>query len=206
MIMSETEKKSPAEVWKLLPIKHKIISVVVAVVVASVGALGVYYAATGEVPKLGFGGLTPARDLTGTWRGSYLDQQGLVTWIQMEGGKQEFIYYDVELKLTQTGNTISGTLTTIPRKEEMRYLPGTYILPYSDTPVTGTVEITKIQFTSGSGELWKGTFTADLMSGTFVFPGEYLTHWEVHPEEGVPPPKIIQNPDLEGHFSLNRVW
>ncbi len=199
--MSEA-KKTPAEVWKILPLKHKIISVVVAIVVASFSAFGVYYAVTGEFPKLGFGGLTPARDLTGTWRNP-ISGQGLIQWGTYPRGPSDLYpsgpnpedahyvrYWDIELKLKQSGNTIDGYMTytlvkasqpkPAPRNtEEVIYIPEPLPVepdltkPHT-TYVTGTVEGTKITINTWMYDTpLTGTFTTDFMTLAGQRPGEY---------------------------------
>lgn len=220
--MSEA-KKTPAEVWKILPLKHKIISVVVAIVVASFSAFGIYYAITKEFPKLGFGGLTPARDLTGTWRNP-ISGQGLILDMTVsddllpEEEADISVHFDVEWNITQSGNSVAGPVTLNFVKASGRFaatypdmaakykqMSGTYFW-------TGTVEglgLT-IDFYWGFSDPpkpLKCRFTADIMTCTVYTSPEEEAAWyakQRRPSD-IPQPTPV-NLGHRAKLSLSRVW
>lgn len=163
------------------------------------------------------GGLTPARDLTGTWRNP-LSGQGFV--VSSAGVVQ---YHDVEWKVTQSGNTIAGPMAITWVKG---YLPSTVCevywpivspywkqaaLPTSVTiPLTGTVEGTKITINwIEPGRLdaprtrLTGSFTTDIMTLTVDWP--YLPESRREATGGVPGPISPEIPEAHAKLSLSRV-
>jgi hypothetical protein len=120
------------------------------------------------------GGLTPARDLTGTWR-SGLPGRAL-EWTTDGGALGDNVYRaNVELVLTQSGDVLTGTSRVFNKVLVSGWLP----MPSDPGPMTisgGTVSGSTCTF-SGSGFIWEGNFTTDIMSGTVsgtsVLAGEF---------------------------------
>lgn len=207
-VMGETKKMTPGNVWKILPIKHKILTVVAAVVtvivIVPIAVFAIYGAFTGSFPSIPL--LTPARDLTGTWRNP-ISGQGFVLWgtgyVSEVAVQFEPAYFDVEWKAKQSGNTIAGdtTMTWVkgggavatvetPHGVEKVVVSSQAIFSYvprsSTSYATGRVEGTKITIDFG-GIPMTGSFTTDMITCSGV-----LT-----PAEGV---------QLNCKLSLSRVW
>jgi hypothetical protein len=107
--------------------------------------------------------LTPARDLTGTWKGSN------VVYYEMNifGERMVKNTANMTLTLTQTGSAISGVLdTTIVKYEKIANSANLFVPPVSmNSLISGKVSSTNLTFTARnfSGAF---TFTSDLMQGT----------------------------------------
>lgn len=186
--MSEA-KKTPAEVWKILPTKHKIISVVAAALV--LGFFGVF-------AVVQFWGLTPARDLTGTWKGEFTSG-----WSPNSVNDIWYTdHYDVEWKVTQSGNTIAGYVTTTYVKRSGEYADK-YVVgrpkvgEVHSSYLTGTVEGSKITINFDPDFPLTGSFTADII--TAKWEGE-------HREPAVPGGPTVLPAYLSFKLSLSRVW
>jgi hypothetical protein len=115
--------------------------------------------------------ISPARDLTGTWRGGIASTghyQGQVT-CKWTGS--------ATLQLTQNGNALAGQ-AQLSFQTSQAVLAGADCTAGSEQyGVTGTVSSSSVTFTFTGGEGgWYGTargsFTTDLMSGTFAGSGE----------------------------------
>lgn len=115
--------------------------------------------------------IAPARDLTGTWRGGIASTghyQGQVTCKWTGSATVQF---------TQTGNTLSGQ-AQLTFQTSQAVLAGADCAAGSEQyGITGTVSSSSVTFTFTGGEGgWYGTargsFTTDLMSGTFAGSGD----------------------------------
>jgi len=214
-------KIKPIEVWKTLPVKHKILSVIAAVVTVSVIVpiivFVIYPAIMGSSPFT----LTPARDLTGTWRNP-LSGQGFIVRNMISGDWVQ--YHDVEWKVKQSGNTIAGPMTITWVKGQIQRSSGDYTwpivspfwrqaaLPKSVTIyLTGTVEGTKItidwpyQVPYLPHQLLTGTFTTDFMTATMHVPS-FITPGSSPPAPGeAPGPAAQEIPEFHAKLSLSRV-
>jgi hypothetical protein len=110
--------------------------------------------------------------LTGTWKNS-ISGRGLIIWLSKTTDKW---YYDIELHLNQTGNTITGWI-----KEALYNAP----ISWSHEPITawitdGSVNGVNLKFKVGSMQ-WTGTFLSWSMKG------------------------VVQGQGWEGTFDLQRV-
>lgn len=152
-------------------------------------------------PQL-WGGLSPAPTvdtLTGTWRSS-ISGHGLTTW-WLEDSNQKF-FYDVELRLTQSGNTLTGSITETMRSSQAfgtnlpPELAGLLNVPVTSQITDGRIEINKIQFKAGDIQ-WSGTFLTDSMKGTI----------QENVNNTVTPPGVERvDKGWVGEFNLNRDW
>jgi hypothetical protein len=82
--------------------------------------------------------------------------------------------YDVELRLNQNGNLITGTLrlfngVAVALIEKPVCIPGSISGEHTESVTNGMVETTNIRFQTQHW-LWEGTFTSDLMRGTVSTP------------------------------------
>lgn len=114
-------------------------------------------------------GLTAARNLTGTWRGTGVDYQ-------VDGGNnfQRFIRvtWDVTLVLNQTGNTVAGNMTAINVKQEVLVGVNNWPVPNEGpNPLANGVITSSQLFFDAGGARWEFSFTEDLMSGQYSVPG-----------------------------------
>ena len=116
--------------------------------------------------------LSPARDLTGTWRSASLKYGGL--YYQLGDVNPDCRFeYDVELKLTQKGNTLTGTMRVyngeaIALIDRPVCKPGP--LPDEMISITGTIAGLDLQF-KAKNLVFKATkLTSDFMQGTISSP------------------------------------
>jgi hypothetical protein len=150
--------------------------------------------------KLPPGGLTPARDLTGTWRSS-IPGQGLIAYggvgYTPDPKDADYVaHYDIEWNITQSGNIISGPVTLTFVKDAGKYRLTT-LPPKTATGVwTGTVEGTKIVINFGDYQL-TGSFTSDFITASFYGPEQV--------KEVPGGPEIIPQ-NIGWKLSLSRVW
>lgn len=152
-------------------------------------------------PQL-WGGLSPAPTvdtLTGTWRSS-VSGHGLTAW-WLEDSNQKF-FYDVELRLTQSGNTITGSITETMKSSQAfgtnlpPELAGLLNVPVTSQITDGRIEINKIQFKAGDIQ-WSGTFLTDSMKGTI----------QENVDNTVTPPGVERvDKGWVGEFNLYREW
>ena len=115
--------------------------------------------------------ISPARDLTGTWKTPI---PVVYYTFNIWGERAMKVTANIKLDLQQSGNTVTGTSTLTPIKQEpIAEMP----IPDPGGPLTisgGTVSSTNFTFTvnswtpSGTGpiERWDFSFTTDLMEGT----------------------------------------
>ena len=116
--------------------------------------------------------LSPARDLTGTWRSASLKYGGL--YYQLGDVNPDCRFeYDVELKLTQKGNTLTGTMRVYNGKaialvDRPVCKPGP--LPDEMLSITGTIAGLDVQF-KAKILVFKATgVTSNFMQGTISSP------------------------------------
>jgi len=115
-------------------------------------------------------GLTPAptiETLTGTWTSS-ISGKGLTMWLPTALGSQGNWYYDVELRITQSGNTITGSITETLRSTQYAIpseLSGSLNVPYTYQITDGRIQSNQIQFKAGVIQ-FSGTFLTNSMKGT----------------------------------------
>ncbi|MBI2868218.1 MAG: hypothetical protein HYX96_00125 [Chloroflexi bacterium] len=113
-------------------------------------------------------GLTPARDLTGTWTGAGVD------YLVALGTNQRNIRstWNVTLVLRQAGNTVVGTWAAVKTKQENLSPNINFVVP--DEPATpianGVVSGSSLSFDVGTAH-WEMTFSTDLMSGQYTIAG-----------------------------------
>jgi len=120
-------------------------------------------------PVLNFLGLTPARGLSGTW-GSLIRGEGVV--IEPKYNPPHRFHYDVQLKLTQKGNEVTGTMKAMTCKVDVLD-PQAPPVPLTWTwspeyPVTGLVSGSRIEFTVSTPDMtmtFTGRFTSYLIEG-----------------------------------------
>ena len=135
--------------------------------VVTAGALG---ACLEEEPT---GGLTPARDLTGTWVGT--GPNGAV--YQDNVANPNCTYEaDLVIEFVQDGSTVVGTLTLTVRESNGPLvepsLPSAPVGSQAIQGLTGEVGSTQVNFDLSDGmTVFSGTFTTDLLSGDWVVNG-----------------------------------
>jgi hypothetical protein len=198
----EVEAERPIsihEAWKSLPLKQKILTLIIICIVTPPIVFSMYWISTGSFPFLGPFALSPARDLTGTWRSS-IPGQGLISygWAPTPDPKDAYYvaHYDVEWNITQSGNIISGPVTLTFVKDAGKYRLTT-LPPKTATGVwTGTVEGTKIVINFGDYQL-TGSFTSDFITASFYGPEQV--------KEVPGGPEIIPQ-NIGWKLSLSRVW
>ena len=121
--------------------------------------------------------ISPARDLTGTWRNK-LPGKGIefIMGGNCPEGTILEAWGDVELELSQKGNDLTGTariynlsFTALRPGEQPRWACDHYLAPWRGRlPIGGRVTGSRVGFTSQHGGgtcAWEGSFTTDLMSG-----------------------------------------
>jgi hypothetical protein len=107
--------------------------------------------------------LTPARDLTGVWKGTNV----VYYEFNLNGDRAIKNTADMTLTLTQSGSAITGVLDTTIKKYEV-LTPELYYPPVGmSSTISGKVSSTNLTFT---GRSFSGafTFTSDLMMGTLT--------------------------------------
>lgn len=112
--------------------------------------------------------ITPARDLTGEWEGlsgSATWRDNVVNWACSYEG-----YFHLSLK--QNGNNLAGTFTStitkvIPNTWNTGKVPCSPKGTQPSAPLTGTVSSSSFKFIVANVIDFAGTFTSDLMQGTF---------------------------------------
>lgn len=114
-------------------------------------------------------GLTEARNLTGTWRGTGVDYQ-------VDGGNnfQRVIRvtWDVTLVINQTGNAVAGNMTAINVKQEVLVGVNNWPVPNEGpNPLANGVITSSQLFFDAGGARWEFSFTEKLMSGQYTVPG-----------------------------------
>lgn len=107
--------------------------------------------------------LTPAVDVTGTWKGTNCVFYNL----NLDGQRAYKVTGDVTLTLKQTGSTVTGTLAIDVTKNEL--MPGIDLgVPEPDhlgsSIVNGKISSTRFTFTVGK-ESWEFTTLTDMMRG-----------------------------------------
>ena len=119
----------------------------------------------------------------------------------LEDANQKF-FYDIELNLTQSGNTITGSITETMRSSQAfgtdlpPELSGLLNVPVTRQITDGRIEISKIQFKVGDVQ-WSGTFLTGSMKGTV----------QENVSNTVTPSGIARvDQGWVGEFSLYRVW
>lgn len=110
--------------------------------------------------------LPAARNLTATWKGT-----GTYYILNFTGKRVAKVTTDIQMTLRQNGDTVTGSVDTVPIKQESL---GTDLwVPDIDSSRemrNGVVSSTNLTFDVGSNvvgftEKWEFTFTSDLMSG-----------------------------------------
>ncbi len=118
------------------------------------------------------GGLTPARDLSGTWTSAI---PVVYYTLNIYGERAMRVTANIAMQLQQSGSGVTGVITITPITQEP---VGEMPIPDPGGPLTiddGTVSSTNFTFTIASWtpsggvraiERWAFTFTTDLMGGT----------------------------------------
>jgi len=116
----------------------------------------------------GGGGLTPARDLTGTWE-AVLDNY----WYQLsyvDGGRTVKYTGRPRMTLTQNGSTVTGTFFLLRSTTTSSNIRDIVTFPVAGVPATininnGVVSSTSFYFETFNEGRWEFTFTSDLIEG-----------------------------------------
>lgn len=144
-----------------------LIIVIAVLIVMTLQILGIIDIRLGNID---FGGLSPARNLTGNW-------EGRATWHDNIGSPVCFFEGTFRFDLKQSGNQLQGSwwLTQTKLTEKTEGACGSW--PAGENAmgaISGTVGGSRAQFTASlSGMEFSSTFTTDQLKGTFVLNKEF---------------------------------
>jgi hypothetical protein len=110
--------------------------------------------------------ISPARDLTGTWRG------GIAATGYYQGKMTCKWSGSMTMNLVQTGSTLGGNVVLTFQSSQAILAGADCSVGTENYGITGSVSASsvRLQFTGGQGGWYgaaTGSFTTDLMSGTF---------------------------------------
>jgi len=144
-----------------------LVIIIAVLIVMTLQILGIIDIRLGNVD---FGGLSPARNLTGMW-------EGRATWHDNIGSPVCFFEGTFRFDLKQSGNQLQGSwwMTQTKLTEMTEGACGSALgteIPMGE--LSGTVGGSRAQFSASlSGMEFSSTFTTDQLKGTFVLNKEF---------------------------------